>query len=124
MTGEQVVAEILEPQQIICDPHHHLWDYSESLYLLDEFLDDVNDGHKLAKTVYVECQCHYRTEGPEHLRSVGETEFVHRLVSENQSDSDKPRIAAGIVGFADLTLGADVDAVLAPLSITSGCCVR
>ena len=104
--------DVLEPQQIICDPHHHLWDYPESLYLLDEFLNDVNHGHKLAKTVYVECQCHYRKEGPEHLRSVGETEFVHRLVSENQNDSDEPRIAAGIVGFADLTLGADVDAVL------------
>ncbi len=103
---------ILEPTQIICDPHHHLWDYPQSMYLVDEFLSDVGTGHRLVKTVYVECQRRYRTEGPVPLRPVGETEFIEAVVSRHQNESDVPEIAAGIVGFADLTLGTDVDAVL------------
>ena len=112
MTEEQISGEILDPLQIICDPHHHLWDYPESMYLLDEFLSDVGEGHKLVKTVYVECRRRYRTDGPEHLRPVGETEFIDGVVSAHQNKTDGPQIAAGIVGFADLTLGPGVDAVL------------
>ena len=62
MTEEQISDEILDPLHKICDPHHHLWDYAESMYLLDEFLNDVSEGHKLKKTVYVECRRRYRTE--------------------------------------------------------------
>lgn len=112
MTEEQISDEILDPLHKICDPHHHLWDYAESMYLLDEFLNDVSEGHKLKKTVYVECRRRYRTEGPEHLRAVGETEFIEGIVSAYQGNSDGPQIAAGIVGFADLTLGAAVEEVL------------
>jgi L-fuconolactonase len=104
--------EILYPEQIICDAHHHLWDYPESMYLIDEFLNDVGEGHKFVSTVYVECQRRYRTEGPEHLKPVGETEFIEALVSSYKQNVDGPDIAAGIVGFADLTLGAAVDEVL------------
>ncbi len=112
MVEEQIAEEIIEPQQVICDPHHHLWDYPESMYMADEFLQDVGTGHKLLKTVYVECRRRYRSTGPEHLRPVGETEFIDQAVSKYADEFAGPELAAGIVGFADLTMGKEVDAVL------------
>ena len=41
----QVEEETLDPQQIICDPHHHLWDHPGSRYLLEDLLEDVSSGH-------------------------------------------------------------------------------
>ena len=32
----QVTEEIIEPDLPIIDPHHHLWDFPGSRYLLDE----------------------------------------------------------------------------------------
>lgn len=61
--------------------------------------------------MYVECRHGWRTDGPESLRPVGETEYVAELTAANQA-GDGTRIAAGIVAFADLTLGADVRRVL------------
>ena len=103
----RTIEEAIEPDLLICDPHHHLWEYPDSRYLVDEFLTDINGGHHVAKTVFVECLQKYRSDGPQELRAVGETEFVERIT--NESDG---RVAAGIVGFADLTLGSAVQAVI------------
>jgi predicted TIM-barrel fold metal-dependent hydrolase len=46
------------------------------------------------------------------LRPVGETEFIDRLTAPVQTGARGTRVAAGIVGFADLTLGAAVEEVL------------
>jgi L-fuconolactonase len=100
----------LEPSLPVCDPHHHLWEYPGSRYLLDEFLQDIGGGHLIVKTVFVECLQKYRKDGPEALKPVGETEFVEQLVA-GASDGE-PRIAAGIVGFADLGLGSAAREVL------------
>jgi predicted TIM-barrel fold metal-dependent hydrolase len=51
----------------------------------------------------------YRPNGPAALRPIGETEFVHAIADACKGPT---RIAAGIVGYADLTLGADVVPVL------------
>src|SRR5437588_11612417 len=69
--------EILEPKLPIVDPHHHLWDRPGWRYLLDELLVDVNSGHNVVATVFVQCRSMYRRAGPEELRPVGETEFVN-----------------------------------------------
>jgi len=98
-----------EPELPICDPHHHLWEFPTSVYLVDELLQDLQAGHNVVKTVYVECDENYRTEGPAALFPVGETAFVDRVTGQNQ---DKPQLAAGIVGFADLCLGDAVQDVL------------
>ena len=104
----QTIEDPLEPDLPIVDPHHHLWDYENSRYLADELLGDVRAGHNVVATVFVECRSKYRADGPEHLRPVGETEFVDRFAEENGGG-----LCAGIVGFADLTLGAaDLDEVL------------
>jgi L-fuconolactonase len=100
----------IDPALPICDPHHHLWDRPGSRYLLEHVLQDVGSGHNVSETVFVECRAMYRPGGPEALRPVGETEFVERNAA--QTAGGPTAIAAGIVGFADLTLGAAVAPVL------------
>ncbi len=104
---------ILEPDLPICDPHHHLWDHPGSRYLLDELLADTGSGHNVVSTVFVECASMYRSAGPESLRSLGETEFVNGVAAMAASGVYGPiRACAGIVSFADLTLGRAVGEVL------------
>jgi predicted TIM-barrel fold metal-dependent hydrolase len=102
----------LEPELPICDPHHHLWEHPGSTYLTGEFLGELG-GHRLTQSVFVECVQHYRDDGPKELRPVGETEWVEQVVRATDADPTAPRIAAGIVAFANLTLGDAVDEVLA-----------
>jgi len=102
----------IDPELPICDPHHHLWDLPGSRYLTDELLADLGAGHRVTSTVFVECEQQYRVDGPVELRPVGETEFVEQLATANERRGSVTRIAAGIVGFADLTLGAAVQPVL------------
>jgi len=109
----QVKEEILEPALPICDPHHHLWDHPGRRYLIDELVADTGSGHNVAATVFVECASMYRAHGPEGLRPVGETEFVNGVAAMSASGRYGPtRVAAGIVSFADLTLGERVGEVL------------
>jgi predicted TIM-barrel fold metal-dependent hydrolase len=110
---DQVREDIIEPALPICDPHHHLWDFPQSRYLLDELLGDVDSGHNVVSTVFVECGSMYRAEGPEAFKPVGETEFVNGVAAMSASGGyGELRACAGIVGFADLTLGSAVGAVL------------
>jgi len=114
---EQNTEETLEPDLAICDPHHHLWEFRHDRaahrYLLDDILADVNSGHNITSTVFIECGAMYREAGDEMMRPVGETEFVNGVAAMSASGLyGKTRICAGIVGAANLTLGADVGAVL------------
>jgi predicted TIM-barrel fold metal-dependent hydrolase len=103
---------VLEPDLPIVDPHHHLWD-RDARYLIDELLDDVNTGHNVRATVFVQCRSMYRADGPEDLRPVGETEFVNGVAAMSASGHYGPtRLCAGIVGHADFRLGARVREVL------------
>jgi predicted TIM-barrel fold metal-dependent hydrolase len=111
------VEEPIDPDRPICDPHHHLWDLETNRvaprYLLDEILEDVRAGHNVVSTVFIECGAMYRHHGPEPLRVVGETEFVNGIAAMSASGRyGPPRVAAGIVGTADLRLGAAVAEVL------------
>lgn len=109
----QVREDILEPDLPICDPHHHLWDHPQSRYLIDELIADTGSGHNVVSTVFVECMSMYRADGPVPMRPVGETEFVNGVAAMSRSGGYGPtRVAAGIVSFADLTLGEDVGVVL------------
>src|SRR5262245_42876131 len=102
----QVKEDVVEPELPICDPHHHLWDHPGRRYLLEELLADTGSGHNVVATVFVECMSMYRADGPEGLRPVGETEFVNGVAAMSRSGRYGPtRVAAGIVSFADLTLG-------------------
>lgn len=104
---------ILEPDLPIVDTHHHLWDMAGYRYLLDELLADLQTGHNVVATVFEECRAMYRAHGPEEMKPVGEVEFVTGVAAMSASGRYGPaRIGAGIVGFADLTLGDRVAAVL------------
>jgi L-fuconolactonase len=108
-----VNEQALEPGLPIVDPHHHLWDHPESRYLLDEILCDTASGHNVITTVFVECFSMYRAEGPEPMKPVGETEFVNGIAAQSASGQfGETRVAAGIVSFADLSLGPAVEEVL------------
>ena len=106
--------EILEPLLPICDPHHHLWHFPDSRYLLEDLLADIGDGgHKVESTVFVECTAFYRARGPEAMKVVGETEFVAGVAAMADSGRYGPVSACeAIVGRADLSLGSAVDVVL------------
>jgi L-fuconolactonase len=124
---------ILEPDLPIVDPHHHLWDRPAALmerlpppkhgfdhlirmsprYLFEELLADLQSGHNVVATVFMECGAMYRAGDQTPMRVTGETEFVNGVAARSASGLYGPsRACAGIVGHADLTLGAPVSAVL------------
>lgn len=106
---------ILDPGLEIVDTHHHLW-LNRGQYMLDEMLADTGSGHTVTATVFIECRFNYRQSGPAELRSVGEVETVAAIAQSCERTRPKaPRIAAGIVGYADLTLGDRVEPILAAL---------
>ena len=110
-----MIEEAIDPDLPICDPHHHLWDGpgERGRYLLDEYLEDAGGGHKIVKTVFVECGAMYRKDGPQEMRPVGETEFAQGMAAQSASGQyGTTAVAAGIVGFADLTLGAGVAPII------------
>ena len=130
--GRKTTEEILEPDLPIVDPHHHLWDrtplrvtlprpahpFYEAIadvqrYLLDELLSDTGSGHNVRATVFLECRAMYRSDGPDHLKCIGETEFVNGVAAMSASGIyGDTRACAGIVGNADLRLGDAVEDVL------------
>src|SRR3990172_8849923 len=113
------VEEPIDPDLPICDPHHHLWDHPSPTsrfpgrYLLEELIRDTGGGHHIVQTVFVQCGSMYRKGGPKEMQPIGETEFVQGIAAQSASGQyGVTRVAAGIVGYADLTLGAAVVPVL------------
>jgi len=115
----------LEPDLPICDPHHHFWDRRPASipyqrYLIHELNDDIYSGHNVISTVFVEARSMYSADAAEELRAVGEVEFVQGLAAASASGVYGPsRAAAGIMGHADLKLGANVGPVLDALQAAS-----
>ena len=115
----------LEPDIPICDPHHHFWDFRYERipyqrYLLHELAADMNSGHNVRSTVFVEARSMYRSDGPAEMRPVGEVEFVQGLAAASATGLYGPgRAAASIVGNANLNLGERVEPVLEALRAAS-----
>ena len=102
-----MTTEVLDPTREIVDPHHHLWsENGKEPYLLDDLYDDLRCGHNVVQTVFVECRTHYHTSGPDHLHSVGETEWVESI-ARTSANGPGPEIV-GIVAFADLSLDSSL----------------
>ncbi len=111
------VKEVIEPDLPIVDPHHHLWEREGmSTYLLPDLHADTGAGHNVEATVFMECGWGYRTDGPEHLRPVGETETLAADAAASRdarrADGKPAAVIKGIVSFADMMLGERVDDVL------------
>jgi L-fuconolactonase len=112
---------IIEPDLPIIDPHHHLYDRPTVRYLFPELLLDINSGHNVVATVFVQAHSMYRQNGPVEFRSVGEVEFVNGIAAMSASGMyGKSRVCHGIVGQADLMLGSRVEPVLSALVRAGG----
>jgi L-fuconolactonase len=112
--------EALEPALPIIDAHHHLWQFPDKTYRSADFLDDLASGHNVRATVFIECQTGYRTSGPAGMASIGEVEFVLGEIEAARNAAASVRVAAAMVGHADLLLGARVTEVLEALIAASG----
>src|SRR6478752_5200492 len=112
----------LEPDLPIVDPHHHLIDRPESgRYLLPDLLADIDSGHNVVATVYLEWLSMYRADGPAEMRPVGEIEFANGVAAMSASGGyGRTRACSGIVGHADLALGARVKEVLEAMIASGG----
>ncbi len=108
---DTLAEEIIEPALPIVDPHHHLWD-SHGRYLLDDILTDTSCGHNIKATVFCQSEFAYRSAGPASLRPVGETAYMADLADEAVNQGCATEVCAGIIGFADLALGREVEPVL------------
>ena len=96
----------LEPDLPIVDPHHHLWPAGGVPYGINELHADTGSGHRIVRTVFIECGAGYRTDGPAEFASVGETAFVAET-----SANDPTHLIGGIVAHVDLRL-PNLDEVL------------
>lgn len=109
----QISEDIIDPDRAIVDPHHHFWHDGPPRgypYLLDDLWEDTNSGHLIEQTVFIEAGADYRTDGADEMRPVGETVFVAELAAESAKGTGAT--VAGVVGHANLSLGADVKPVL------------
>ena len=81
----QVEEVALDPTLPIIDTHHHLWDYRdgrvERRYLMDELQRDLQTGHNIVATIFIECRAMYRGSGSELMKPVGEVEFVNGIAA-------------------------------------------
>jgi predicted TIM-barrel fold metal-dependent hydrolase len=112
---ENHIEAPIDPDLPIIDSHHHLFDQaSDRLYhhvakrrfLLDDYLEFLGDGYNVVASVAVQCRSMYRAEGPEELRIIGETEFLNGQAAMAATGLyGKCRVAAGIVGGAELRQG-------------------
>src|SRR3982750_2296109 len=116
----------LEPALPICDPHHPVWAQRHEpaayrRYLLPDLAADIRDsGHNVRSTVFIEVKAFYRADGPQEMRPVGEVAHINAVADEAAGGEHGPaKIAAAIVGHADLKLGDRVAPVLEAMQAAS-----
>ena len=112
----------LEPDLPIVDCHHHLWDRPEGQrYLFLDLLADMDAGHDVRATVFVQSRSMYRPDLPPEFQPVGEVEFANGVAAQAASGLYGDRHAcAGLVGFADMMLGERLEPVLEALLRAGG----
>jgi L-fuconolactonase len=76
-------------------------------------LADIGSGHNIHATLFEQASSMYRADGPEELKSLGETQFVCGVGAMSASGIYGPtRCIAGVVGYVDLHLGSRAKGVL------------
>lgn len=104
------MTTILDPDRAIVDAHHHLRDRDGEVYLAPEYLADAGTGHRIVASVAVETGVRYTEGATAALQPVGETAFLAAIA--DATAAGPTRVAAAIVGHADLALGDGVAATL------------
>lgn len=103
--------DVIDSALPIVDPHHHLWD-ARGLqpYLVEQLHEDTGAGHNVVATVFIDCVWDYRTDGPQELKPVGETErTVKAAATAKQAGGAQ---IGGIVSHANMALGKRAGDVL------------
>lgn len=121
--GRAVREAAIDPRMPIVDAHHHLYGQpgDERYYRLQDLTSDLSGGHAVIGTVYVEgYESGWHESGPPALRPVGEVEMIVARTRVQPALAHGPcRVGAGIVAYADLTLGDAVEPVLEALLAAS-----
>lgn len=103
--GEGRDEPVIDPDLEIVDAHFHLI-HRPVTYMADGYIADVNAGHNIVASVYVETRVFERQTGPEALRPLGEVEFANGIGAMTATGVFGPcHVAAGIVGHVDMSLG-------------------
>ena len=103
MSAAQVPAEAaLEPELPIIDAHHHM--SPDGHYQRTDLVRDTTAGHNIIATVFIDCSSSYRTEGPQDMAPVGETEWAMTQRGDG--------IIEGMVGHVNMYLGAEAAPVI------------
>jgi L-fuconolactonase len=98
----QVAEPAVEPELPVIDPHHHLWDVESAFYHAPELLADVNSGHRVVATVFVECKAHFDPNAPEGFAPVGETRFATEQAKQAATlPKGHDGLVSGIVAYGD-----------------------
>jgi L-fuconolactonase len=109
----QVSEEIIDPQRVIIDPHHHLWQSRHfGDYLLEDLWRDTASGHRIEKTVFIECRAFYNKDAAPHLQSLGETSAITVIAKQSLASGVNRAQIAGIVGHVDLCLAEESEDLL------------
>ena len=91
------------------------------LFRSEQIHRDVSSGHNIVSTVFIECGAMFKATGPDHLKCVGETEFVNGIAAMSASGRyGNCRIAAGIVGTAPFLLGGKLTAEALDAQVAAG----
>ena len=98
----QSTEEAIETERRIIDPHHHFFEQATQFphYNLEQLWADIGK-HKVEKTVYLQCWEGHRTDGPEDMKCVGETEWVDGIAAHARQHPQAPQIGA-MMGTAEL----------------------
>jgi predicted TIM-barrel fold metal-dependent hydrolase len=108
----------LEPERPIVDAHHHLWNVAGDRYSADDFCRDATSGHSVQASIAVECGRMYRSSGPALMRPVGEVEYLRDAAAAPHGRL--PKVAAAIVGFADLASSTSDALIEAEIAAADG----
>jgi L-fuconolactonase len=115
----------IEPELAVVDAHHHLYHRPHLRYLLDEYLADLSGGHRVRASVVVQARSMLRVDAPAELQPIGETEFTNGMAAMSASGQyGETRVAAAIVGQANLLLGDAVRPILERHIAVAGGTVR
>jgi L-fuconolactonase len=110
---DQVREEIVDPERLIIDTHHHLWGENGALpYSLEDLWADTGSGHRVEKTIFMECGAEYHSEGPEHLRPLGEVEFVTEAAERTAKDPKGRSQIVALVSHIDLQRGDAIEEIV------------